>query len=48
MTAQHAQRQSKLVAQNVAASLGKGTPQPYKHRDLGFLIDLGGRGPAKS
>ena len=25
MTAQHAQRQGKLVAQNVAASLGKGT-----------------------
>ena len=42
MTAQHAQRQGKLVAQNVAASLGKGTPQPYKHRDLGFLVDLGG------
>ena len=42
MTAQHAQRHSKLVAQNVAASLGKGTPQPYKHRDLGFLVDLGG------
>jgi NADH:ubiquinone reductase (H+-translocating) len=42
MTAQHAQRQGKLVAQNVAASLGKGTPHPYKHRDLGFLVDLGG------
>lgn len=42
MTAQHAQRQGKLVAQNVAASLGKGTVQPYKHRDLGFLVDLGG------
>jgi NADH:ubiquinone reductase (H+-translocating) len=42
MTAQHAVRQGKLVAQNVAASLGKGTNQPYKHRDLGFLVDLGG------
>jgi NADH:ubiquinone reductase (H+-translocating) len=42
MTAQHAQRQGKLVAQNVAASLGQGTVQPYKHRDLGFLVDLGG------
>jgi NADH dehydrogenase len=42
MTAQHAQRQGKLVAHNVAASLGKGTAQPYKHRDLGFLVDLGG------
>jgi NADH dehydrogenase len=42
MTAQHAQRQGRLVARNVAASLGKGTPRPYKHRDLGFLVDLGG------
>jgi NADH dehydrogenase len=42
MTAQHAQRQGKLVARNVAASLGKGTARPYKHRDLGFLVDLGG------
>ena len=42
MTAQHAQRQGKLVARNVAASLGKGTAQPYKHHDLGFLVDLGG------
>ena len=42
MTAQHAQRQGKLVAQNVAASLGKGTARPYKHHDLGFLVDLGG------
>ena len=42
MTAQHAQRQGKLVARNVAASLGKGTARPYKHNDLGFLVDLGG------
>ena len=42
MTAQHAQRQGKLVAGNVAASLGQGTARPYKHRDLGFLVDLGG------
>ena len=42
MTAQHAQRQGKQVAENVAASLGKGTAKPYKHRDLGFLVDLGG------
>jgi NADH dehydrogenase len=41
MTAQHAQRQGKRVARNVAASLGLGTAQPYKHRDLGFLVDLG-------
>ena len=32
----------RLVARNVAASLGKGTAQPYKHSDLGFLVDLGG------
>ena len=42
MTAQHAQRQGKLVARNVAASLGTGTAKPYQHRDLGFLVDLGG------
>jgi NADH:ubiquinone reductase (H+-translocating) len=42
MTAQHAQRQGKLVAHNVAASLGQGTPKAYKHHDLGFLVDLGG------
>jgi NADH:ubiquinone reductase (H+-translocating) len=42
MTAQHAQRQGKLVARNVAASLGIGTARPYKHGDLGFLVDLGG------
>jgi NADH dehydrogenase len=42
MTAQHAQRQGKQVARNVAASLGTGTAAAYKHRDLGFLVDLGG------
>ena len=42
MTAQHAQRQGKLVARNVAASLGTGTAKPYQHHDLGFLVDLGG------
>jgi NADH dehydrogenase len=42
MTAQHAERQGKLVARNVAASLGNGTARPYKHSDLGFLVDLGG------
>jgi NADH dehydrogenase len=42
MTAQHAQRQGKQVARNVAASFGRGTPKPYEHRDLGFLVDLGG------
>jgi len=42
MTAQHAQRQGKQVARNVAASLGTGTAKPYKHGDLGFLVDLAG------
>jgi NADH:ubiquinone reductase (H+-translocating) len=41
MTAQHAQRQGKQVARNVAASLGTGKKSPYKHHDLGFLVDLG-------
>lgn len=42
MTAQHASRQGRTAARNVAASLGKGTRQPYKHHDLGFAVDLGG------
>jgi NADH dehydrogenase len=46
MTAQHAQRQGKLIANNVAASLGVGEARPYKHRDLGFLVDLGGMAAA--
>ena len=33
MTAQHAQRQGKQVARNVAASLGAGKARPYKHHD---------------
>ncbi|GAA3458328.1 NAD(P)/FAD-dependent oxidoreductase [Saccharothrix longispora] len=42
MTAQHAQRQGKLAGRNVAASLGFGTAGRYRHRDLGFVVDLGG------
>jgi NADH:ubiquinone reductase (H+-translocating) len=42
MTAQHAVRQGKQVARNVAASLGTGSARPYKHHDEGFLVDLGG------
>jgi NADH:ubiquinone reductase (H+-translocating) len=42
MTAQHAQRQGKQVARNVAASLGIGRARAYKHHDEGFLVDLGG------
>ncbi len=42
MTAQHAQRQGKRAAGNVAASLGHGRVRTYKHHDLGFVVDLGG------
>jgi NADH:quinone reductase (non-electrogenic) len=42
MTAQHAQRQGKLAADNVAASLGGGRARAYKHHNLGFVVDLGG------
>lgn len=42
MTAQHAQRQGRRAALNMAASLGLGTAADYRHRDLGFLVDLGG------
>jgi NADH:ubiquinone reductase (H+-translocating) len=42
MTAQHAERQGPQVARNVAASLGTGKAAPYKHHDLGFVVDLGG------
>ncbi|MEU6254662.1 NAD(P)/FAD-dependent oxidoreductase [Streptomyces sp. NPDC047043] len=42
MTAQHAWRHGKAVAQNVAASLGIGERRAYRHRDLGFVVDLGG------
>jgi NADH dehydrogenase len=46
MTAQHAQRQGKLVARNITASLGRGTARRYKHHDLGFVVELGGRDAA--
>lgn len=42
MTAQHAQRQGKVAAHNVAASCGQGTPRAYEHHDLGFMVGLGG------
>ncbi|MBB5937832.1 NAD(P)/FAD-dependent oxidoreductase [Streptomyces zagrosensis] len=42
MTAQHAARQGKTAAHNVAASCGHGTRRAYKHHDLGFAVDLGG------
>jgi NADH dehydrogenase len=42
MTAQHATRQGKLAGRNVVASLTGGRLRPYKHHDLGFVVDLGG------
>jgi NADH dehydrogenase len=42
MTAQHATRQGTAVARNIAASYGQGRRRPYKHYDLGFVVDLGG------
>jgi NADH dehydrogenase len=41
MTAQHATRQGTTVARNIAASYGHGRRRPYKHHDLGFVVDLG-------
>lgn len=46
MTAQHAVRQGKLAATNVAASLGSGRQRKYRHHDLGFVVDLGARNAA--
>jgi NADH:ubiquinone reductase (H+-translocating) len=46
MTAQHAVRQGKLAARNVAASLGHGTFRRYRHHDLGFVVELGGHDAA--
>jgi NADH dehydrogenase len=42
MTAQHAQRQGTRAGKNIAAALGHGKRKPYKHRNLGFVVDLGG------
>ncbi|MEU6986554.1 NAD(P)/FAD-dependent oxidoreductase [Streptomyces sp. NPDC046324] len=42
-TAQHAMRQGKQVADNVVAALRGEQTYPYHHRDLGLVVDLGGR-----
>jgi NADH dehydrogenase len=42
-TAQHATRQGKVLAHNVAASLGHGKAKKYKHRNMGLVVDLGPR-----
>ena len=41
-TAQHAMRQATAAARNISADLGRGTARPYRHRDLGLVVDLGG------
>ncbi|WP_405392268.1 NAD(P)/FAD-dependent oxidoreductase [Streptomyces sp. NBC_01102] len=42
-TAQHAMRQGRVLADNLIASL-RGLPlRPYVHKDLGLVVDLGGR-----
>ena len=40
-TAQHAARQGKVLARNVAASLGYGQAKDYRHSDMGLVVDLG-------
>jgi NADH:ubiquinone reductase (H+-translocating) len=40
-TAQHAMRQGRRAAENVAASLGLGRIRPFTYKTLGFFADLG-------
>jgi NADH dehydrogenase len=40
-TAQHAIRQGRLVARNVAATLGNGRVRPFKYRTKGVVAELG-------
>lgn len=42
-TAQHAMRQGRALADNLIASLRNRPLRPYVHRDLGLVVDLGGR-----
>lgn len=42
-TAQHAMRQGKHVADNVVATLRNRPLAPYVHKDLGLVVDLGGK-----
>ncbi|WP_405887277.1 NAD(P)/FAD-dependent oxidoreductase [Streptomyces sp. NBC_01136] len=41
-TAQHAARQGRHAAKNLAALLRGQLMTPYKHKDLGLVVDLGG------
>jgi NADH dehydrogenase len=40
-TAQHALRQGRVVARNVAATLGTGRTRKFKYKTLGVFVDLG-------
>ena len=40
-TAQHAIRQGRLVARNVAAALRGGSPRPFRYRSKGVVAELG-------
>jgi NADH:ubiquinone reductase (H+-translocating) len=40
-TAQHAMRQGRLVAANVASTLGRGRSEPFTYKTMGMVVDLG-------
>ena len=40
-TAQHALRQGRVAAHNVAAALGHGRLRPFRYRTLGVFVDMG-------
>lgn len=40
-TAQHALRQGRVVARNVAAALGTGRRRPFRYKTLGVFVDMG-------
>jgi NADH:ubiquinone reductase (H+-translocating) len=40
-TAQHALRQGRLAAENVAAALGHGKVKPFRYKTLGVFVDMG-------
>ncbi|MDH6125084.1 NAD(P)/FAD-dependent oxidoreductase [Kitasatospora sp. GP82] len=42
-TAQHAARQGRAAADNLVAALRNQPLQPYYHKDLGLVVDLGGK-----
>lgn len=42
-TAQHAKRQGRRAADNVIAALRHQPLRPYRHKDLGLVVDLGGK-----